>query len=555
MHFIADLIRLLIARPDYWPFAFMVPIFLALWLLVRINEGADGLNRVQGAWPVIGLLTLALFGWFCLVHLFSPIYLGPIQPQIAEVSWYFAQGLPIYHGPANSEVYNMLYGPDIYILTGWFEKLLGPSAFSFKLPGALAVAMAMLVFFLHLRKRAGIKIALFGTGVAAAFFLSMNPEELFSRPDVLIVLALVIGCWAAYSQSKIAPLVLGAAIGTGINLKIHAGLYFLPFIGVAWQMGYRTRSWLLVVSSAAVMTAAPFLLFSNVSLVNYLWTLRLASNVGINPMNYFNNLEMIFCLATPLVAASLLAYRQNAHATLNGLAAQKYFILLVLAEFSLLLLPCSRYGCGIHHLLPLGIVVIVLAVELYAAGVRPMLDNSFVSCAAGAVLLSWLVSCLGIGLVRSYQNAAYLQGRAAWAHSVESDVDQIAAQYGSHHVLLMGASDNDNYEYAYFRPQLIFKGQPIGFDPCGLMERGFVGSAVPGLPELTAALAKNHPDEKIIWLVPKHGDQFSLTSYFAFYERNGYLPNPPAYTDQFRASFLASTTKIATTQYYDLYTE
>jgi hypothetical protein len=326
-------------------------------------------------------------------------------------------------------------------------------------------------------------------------------------------------------------------------------------LGAAWQTGYRQKSWLVVVSSAVLMAAAPFLFFTNVSLANYLSTLSVASRQGINPLNYFNNLEMFFCLGTPLAMAVLLAYRQNAQATLAGLATQKLFIRLLLAGFFFLLLPSSKYGSGIHHLLPLGILVIVLGAELYAAGVRPSWDGSFASCTVGAVLLSWLVSCLSIGLVRSYQNAAYLRGRAAWARSVETDLDHIAAQYGTQHVLLMGASDDLHYEYAYFRPRLIFADQPIGFDPCALMEREFVGSPVPGLPELTDTLAKNYPGKKIIWLLPKAGAPFSITSYFAKWEGNAYLPNPPAYSDQFRAAFFASTTKIASTQYYDLYTE
>lgn len=555
MHYITDLIRLLIARPDYWAFAFAVPIFLALWMFARVSDRPHWLNRAQGVWPAIGLLTLALFGWFSTVHQASPVYLGPIQPQIAEVSWYFAQGQPIYHGPAAGEVYNMLYGPDIYIITGWFEKLLGPSTFSFKLPGTLAVGAALLVLGLHLWQRVGMKLAVFGVSLVAGLFLAMNPEEMFSRPDVFIVLCVVLGCWAAYSKSKIAPVILGAAIGASINLKIHAGFYFLPLLGAAWQTGFRQKSWLVVCSLAGFVAAAPFLLFSNVSLGNYLWTLRVASSQGINPQNYFNILEMFFCLSVPLATALLLAYRQNPRATLVGLASQQTFILLLVAEFILLLLPSSKYGSGIHHLLPLGVLVIVLGAELYAAGVRPAWDGSLASCAMSAVLFSWLVSCFSIGLVRSYQNAAYLRGRAAWAQSVETDLDQIAAQYGPGHVLLMGASDNLNYDYAYFRPRLIFKGQPIGFDPCGLMEREFVGSPVPGLPELKTTLAKNYPAKKIIWLVPKSGEPFSLTSYFAHWADDGYLPNPHAYSEQFRATFLASTTKIATTQYYDLYTE
>jgi len=555
IHFISELIQTLIVRPDYWPVAFWVPIFLALWLLVRLNGPRPWLNYAQWVWPVAGGLALVAFGCFCMVHLLSPIYLGPIQPQIAEVSWYFANGQPVYHSAGSAEVYSMLYGPDLYIITGWFEKFFGPSAFSFKLPGALAAAGALLMLAWHLQRRVGIKLALLGMSVFTALILAMNPEELFSRADVFIVLGLVVGCWAAFSQSKYAPITFGVALGICFNLKIHAVIYFLPLVGAAWKNGYRKTSWLAVSGFALMLAVAPFLLFSNISLANYLWTLRVAGGHGINPLNYFTLLEVFFSLGMPIVAMVLLAYRQNTRATLAGLQAQKYFIQLLLVEFILLLLPASKYGAGLHHLLPLALLVIILAAELYAAGVKPEWDDSLASCAASAVLFSWLTACLGIGLVRSYQNAAYLHGRAAWAKSVEADIDQITAQYGSQHVLLMGTANNASYDYAYFRPRLVFAGQPIGFDPCALMEREFANSPVPALLQLTTALAKTHSDKKILWLVPKGGEPFSITSYFAKWEKNGYLPNPPAYDGQFRASFAAACTKIATSQYYDLYAE
>ena len=417
MHFASDLIQLLIARPDYWPFAFWVPIFLGLWLLVRLSDRRHWLNHAQWAWSIAGWLVLTAFAGFWASHLFSPIYLGPIQPQIAEVSWYFAEGKPIYHGPAVGEVYNMLYGPYLYIITGWFEKFLGPSDFSYKLPGALAVAAAMLILVLHLRQRVGIKLAVFGASVFAALILAMNPEELFNQPDVFIVLGVVVGCWAAFSRSKFAPWALGIALGSSVNLKIHAPAYFLPLVWVAWQTGYRSKSWLAVIGSAALAAVAPFLLFSNVSLANYFWTLKVAAGQGINPLNYFRLLELFFSMGAPILAAVLLAYRQNPQATLAGMRTQKNFVLLLVAEFIVLLPPTSKYGAGLHHLLPLAVLFIVLGAELYAAGVRPGWDGSLAATAAMAMSFSWLVSVLGIGLVRSYQNAAYLQGRTAWAQS------------------------------------------------------------------------------------------------------------------------------------------
>ena len=120
MHTVSDLTQLLIARPDFWPVAFWVPFFLVLWFWVRMPFQRERLKQARWLWPTAGLLLLVAFGCFWLADLRSPVYPGPIQPQVAEVSWYFAQGRPVYHSPATAETYNMLYGPNLYIITGWF---------------------------------------------------------------------------------------------------------------------------------------------------------------------------------------------------------------------------------------------------------------------------------------------------------------------------------------------------------------------------------------------------------------------------------------------------
>src|SRR5262249_21791016 len=151
--------------------------------------------------------------------------------------------------------------------------------------------------------------------------------------------------------------VLGVALGVAVNLKVHSAAYFIPVLAVAWQKGFRGKSWRAGAAAAGFMALAPFFLFSNVSLENYWATLRVAGAQGLNPLNYLSLLEVFFNLWVPLLAMVFLAWRQDARATQAALSTQRNFILFLLAGFVVLLLPSSKYGAGPHHLWPLTVLM------------------------------------------------------------------------------------------------------------------------------------------------------------------------------------------------------
>ena len=554
MNFLKSLMEMMNTRPEAWACAFWAPCFLLLLGMAKWPMRGCRVGPLSLCGGTLGVLALGVFGWFNYQYLVSPLYLNPMPAQISGVSWYFEQGHPLYHDAYSPEIYSMLYGPYLYIFTGMVERLLGPDVWAAKLAGFAATIAALgLLFALLWRRGLNPSVAVFSTGIFACLMVADPLGEYLNRSDNFIVLFLLIGAWAAYSPLKVAPIVLGASMAVCIDLKAHAFIYFIPLAWVAWRTGHRWKGVLACLGTAAFFALLPFLAFSNISLSNYGWILRSAARHGFNPPDYVDFLVTTGCLSLPFLTGILLSYIHDARTTTAALQRQAGFIGWIVVALLVLLVPASKNGAGPHHLLPLVIILLLLAAELAQAGVSFSWNSSATTLALYAVLASWFISCLGAGVMRSYQYAAYFKIRGFWAESIQGDVDTVWKKYGSDHILLMGTSDNNHYEWSLFRTDLIFHGQPVGIDPTAWMEMSFTGVRMPTVGEITTALSARQPGRKIIWLIPQGAPPFSMYNNYADWVDGEYQPSPPANDAQFRADFSRAFQRIASTPYFDLY--
>jgi len=553
MSFVKSLLEMMSTRPEAWAWAFWVPCFMLLLAVAKggLRLKSTGVQWVGGA---IGLLALVVFGWFSYHYLVSQQYLNAMPTQIFEVSWYFEQGHPLYHDAQSPEIYSMLYGPYLYIFTGTLEKLLGPSVLAAKLAGQLATASALgLLLVLLWCRGAKLSTSLFLTGIFACLIVLDPLGAYLDRADNFIVLFVVLGAWAAYSPWKIASIAFGVALGISVNLKVHAFLYFIPLAWLAWRTGYRGKSILATLATAAFVALLPFWVYSNISLSNYLWILRTAAHHGLNAPDFVNVVVWVGCLTLPMLTAVWLVYKQDASATADALRRVTGLIGWLAVASIVLIIPASKNASGPYHFLPMAIMLPLLIVELAQAGMPFPGNTSAATAGMFAVILSWLISCCGAGILRSYQYAAFFKMRASTAAGIQTEIDEIQQKYGYDHILLMGNSDNDHFEWTQVRASLVFSGQPVGLEPVALMDMEFGGVRMPTLPEITTALMAREPGRKIIWLVPNEGVPFSMHSYYASWANNEYQPSPPVYDEKFRKDFGQTFQRIASTQHFDLY--
>jgi len=554
MNFLKNIVEMMFEHPEAWALAFWAPCFVLLLAAAKWPGGGLKFARLSWLGGAIGLLTLGLFGWLNYRYLASAIELNAMPAQVFEVSWYFEQGHPLYHDAHSPEFYSMLYGPYLYIFTGTLEKWLGPGIFAAKLAGQLSTLSTLgLLGVLLWRRGSKLSTALLFTAIFACLIVTDPLEVYFDRADNFIVLFLVIGAWAAYSPTKLAPLILGAAIGISVDLKVHAFLYFIPLAWVAWRTGHRWKGVGLALGTAAVVALLPFLAFSNISLRNYFWILHTASHHGLNPPEYMNVVFRVCCYSVPLGLAFLLSYLQDARATVGIFHRYAGFIGSLVFATLVLIVPASKIGSGPYHLLPMAIIVILLMAELVRAGLQWPGQLNAVTAGLYAVLASWLISCLGVGMLRSHQYGTYFKLHTAWADDVQADIDGILKKYGTDHIVLMGNSDNGHYDWTYFRTSLIFQGQPVGLEPAALADLQYAGVVMPTLAETSAALVARQPGKKILWLVPPDAVPFSLNSYYAKWDNNEFKDPMPVYSQQFRTDFAQAFHRVDSSRYFDLY--
>lgn len=556
MTFLRNLIEQLSARPAVWSCAFWAPCFVLLLMLGQWRGRQLPPNLLRWSAGGVGLLTLGLFAWFNFRYLQSPVPFDHMPVQIFDASWYFEQGHPLYHDANSPEIYNILYGPYLYLFTGALEKLLGPSVWAAKLVGGVATMASLGLLGVLLWRRGGAKpaVAIFATGVFACLIVADPLGEYLNRADNFIVLFVVIGAWAAYSPSRIAPLILGAAIGVSINLKVHAFLYFVPLAWIGWRTGYRWKSILAALVTALLVALFPFLAYANISLPNYFETLRIAAHHGLSPAYYLDFLACSLNLTLPFLAVIWLSNRQSPGGTLTALRRNRWFIGLIVFAFLVLLVPGSKNGAGPHHLLPLMVILLLLAFELAKAGLRVEWDSSPTTIGLYAILASWFISCFGVGILFSYQNLSYFKTRTPQAASVVADVDAVLKKYGPDHVILMGVGSSNDYPRTFFRPELVLAGQPIGIEPTALMENAFAGLPTPTLDHLVKMVTHDNPGRKILWLIPKGDAPFTLENYYTQAKDAGNGAPDLLFDTAFRIAFQHDFSLLTSTQFYDLYT-
>jgi hypothetical protein len=536
------------AEPFFWPFVFFLPCLLILAAMVYFRRIAAGSWMLRWLGLVPGVIMLTGFAWANWETLTTPAYTDHIQPQVAAVSWYFAEGHPLYHNATAPEAYSMLYGPYLYIITALSEKFLGPTIFFSKFPSIVASGVTLVVLFIVFHKRTTTPRALLASGLYAALMVALGCFMWTVRSDAFLCLFVAIGLWAALSKSKTAPILLGVVIGVCTNLKLHAFVYFLPLLWLAARTGYTRKSWLVAGGGVMVALALPFIALPNVSLANYLWILRGAAGHGLDRSLAWGNLAWAGSAIAVLLGWTTMVWMHNASATREYLRAQIPLFCMMALSLLLVLVPASKIGGGPYHLLPWLMPLLYMSIEMPSVRLSAVEGRSRWTLALSAGVFSWLLCCFWSGSILCYFQIQTMSQQKAWAVSVKTDLNGILQHQGKNYRILMGLGDNNSNKYPKMRPWLVFAGEPIGFDSSALMDLQLGGIYRADLRRLVAAMAA--PDAHglpLLWLIPKGTKPFSVIS---SYPRMG-----PLFDDDFRATFDQMFQWSASTEYFDLYTE
>jgi hypothetical protein len=530
-------------QPLRWPFFFAVPLLifrlLPFWprLLRLIWQRGPGWLAVTGGVLTAGYLVTTIS------YFTTPGYVDHIEPTVSSVSWYAVTGKPVYTELNSDNCYNGAYGPDLYLLNGLFLKVLGPSIGASKCAGILAAMVSVAAVGLALRSVAPARTTWVLLGVFVCLLGLFGAYSFWVRPDPILLACVAVSLLAAMKYPAAATVVLGGAAGISLNLKLHSAAYFLPLAVLTFQRK-RWRGLLTAGTIGAAVFCMPFML-PNISLRNYLMTLREAGAHGLSGVELTNCASYTVSGCVCLLALAFCAFRGVGWSSRQLGKDYGACIVALIGGMALVCVPASKHGAGPHHLIPF--------LPLILVGARIVISRSDTTLAElGAFRQIWLT------LLLSWVACDYLSGaqrmRLEWKPGIRpcqraqgADLERVIERYGSRYVLLCGAGGDADYSATLFRPLLVFAGFPIGPEPGALMDRKRGGTPLPTLKQFLAQLRRGSQSGKpVMWLIPRGAKPFSL--------HTAYPPQDRLFPPQFQEDFEKAFTRTAASVAFDLYT-
>lgn len=473
------------------------------------------------------LALLAVLNYFAITFWYVALdnFFSFVEPNIVAISWVGAEGKPIYHSLESAEQYSLVYGPYLFLITGWVLKLFGPGIASAKLAGALFAMMSVVCLIYSVGRVKGFRTGIIAGGFLALTYFSFWPFSTFiARADAFILGLVGLALAAVHGKNKWASLVLAAlALGICVSVKAHAAMYFLPIWVMLWQR-FGWPAFLLAGGGAAIIAIAPFAVLANVSLTNYLLWLGVVGDLGLDFTMFASsarNLTMIQLLPVVMILSILPQPMEimRRHLLLLATLAVSILVILVIASVD---------GAGKFHLLPFSIIIIhwlaIVFEENYAtAGARVKSIRWF---SLKHKVIYFLLAVMLVAVLPAHRRMLKLMDQGARAEGAIEDIQEILRAYPDS-TIGMGDGENKNARLTDFRTLLVFAGNPYLIDAIAFMVQKGAGYQMG--PNTISAIRSCRLD---IWLIPAGDEPFAIDS---VYSGGKYL-----YPEQFRETFLES---------------
>ncbi|MBK7702169.1 MAG: glycosyltransferase family 39 protein [bacterium] len=517
-------------------------VLLVLWMILR--RRSEGSAADQGAsWsrarPVLLILAAIVFAAFLstsIWYLLHDGYASDVEAMVTSVSWWVQSGGALYHSPDADPQYSVLYGPMVYLATGFWLDLLHPSIIAAKVGSLLALYLSVILLYLTIRRLVSGTLAFGMTAVALLLYWTAGTSAMLVRPDPYILAAVCLGLYAAGSSRRV-PAVVGAALALGlaVNLKIHAVLYLLPVLTLLDER-HGSRATLAALGLGAVGIVAPFALHDGISLVNYLSWLFIGTRHGLE-LDYLPHLfSRALFFAIPVLVLLSAPGRPADRPWMR-----RQLVMAWAAGNLMVIVLAMKPGAGQVHLLPMIPINLVFAARLWPAeGMRGLLfPQRGASWRLGAVTV-FMIAAVMTGSVSGYRSARLASSRMENSTAISADIRGILAEHPDRAIGMGYSGDSNYFHLANLRPLLTFSGNPLLIDAVSLMDSR---RAHRQIPEATlAALDAGVID---LWLVPRGRQPFRLA--------NWYPPHDDVFSDEVRARFSYHYRLEGHSRYFDLW--
>ncbi|NDJ18669.1 glycosyltransferase family 39 protein [Myxacorys almedinensis] len=517
---------------------------MVLFLPIKNRLQLKVQNLELGLGLAAAILILNYLG-FVVIYLGAPLFADPAEANVASVSWLFQTGHSLYPSSDAAARYINNYGSCLYIIQGAFLAVLKPSFFSVKLAGCLAGIVSLFVSFLLFKKRLPFSFAIAGCALTSLYFLALTSatglvtSSFWVRPDSLLLLCTTIGIFLAAYGNKWSA-VFGSAIAFGIstNLKITALLHFLPVYVLVFQR-FGIIYTLISLIGSALVAIAPFFLFSNISLSNYLAWLQQVGRKGINPEQVIKNGLWLGFVSLPTAIAALHLLGIHSQGFKQWLRQYWLYFLLFVPCAGVAAIVGATRGALENNMLPFVPLLLYPLSDLMkkVLGACSSKNKQWLGISTSISITTALAFMLSTSLT-VYSTEAPLVSRLLNPSSkrIVYDIEQVVK---AHRDISMGYGSS--YPLSTYRPAFVFAGNPYLLDSASLME--MQASGLNNTPDNTLNAIKTCQIPS--WLIPKNEKPFEVYNY--------YPPLQKLFSDEFRQIFKQHYTQQAQTEFYDIW--
>jgi hypothetical protein len=520
-------------------------VVLPIVLLFQIRRFLASIYKViSSIWVVFSVIAIANYlGLASLYPLFTD-FADPAEANVASVAWLFQNQQPVYPALDAAERYINNYGPFVYIVQGFFLNLLRPSFFSVKIPGSLAGISTLVLVFLLLKQNLKWKFAIIGCAYASLGLLALTSatglvtSSFWVRPDSLLLFFTTLGLFTVVRGDR-AVAVLGSSIALGIstNLKITAFLHFLPiYVLLLFRFGLLLT--LVSVIGSAFIAISPFVIFSQLSLTNYVAWLQQVRQKGINDAQVVKNLLWTAFIALPVAIGIVQLCLTNLRSFKKWIWQTGFYSLSLIIGVGVTAFLGATRGALENNMLPFVPVILYLAHQLWQQFTQSTVHNPMLARIASSLSVSAILAFVISITIAIYSTESVLIPRIV-NPSGSSVVEDLHRFVKAHPGSTIGMGFGSNYPLTTYRPALVFAGNSYLLDSASLME--MQASGLNNTPAKTLDALKTCRTQ--IWLIPKDQKPFEVFSY--------YPPLQKLFSAKFRETFLQTYDRQEQTEFYD----
>jgi hypothetical protein len=484
---------------------------------------------------VLGVVFTLAYVLTAILYLADPNYSDHLEPTVSAISWLGTHGHAIYPDWQTGDVYEVPYGPLLFLTNGTVLRLF-PTIFGSKLAGltAFLIALALTYFAFKAKASDDRGVAFLLLIIVTVTFSFFREFPFWNRPEPFLILIGILTVIAVLKLPETAAAItIGILAGLALGFKLNGVLCGVPaalaVYGAREKWRDRIRLATLSAMGAAVAAALPFLLNpgnTGSMIQGYLSVLLVTTTHGIALRLFLSNLLFALLLFAPITIAW--------HTRRPRLSpSESWFLGGLLASLAMTTIVASKPGASIHHffaLVPISAYGLLCVLEAPTPSPAPGLNARAVGT---MVLVSLLISYAGPELMWIKQRATMF----ATLQTEKRKIEELQVFYSQYAPAEVGPSDDNHYRDSFYRTLLVFRGAPMHVDFAAWMDLAYAGVAEARIVWFLKQC--NVP----VWILPV-GAPFAMTSYYT---------RLPLLSDDFRRTFFANYRLIRNGEFYQVW--